>query len=325
MSAALILEPKTDVTLASPISKIIMEVKPGVYLGVAGGHLSIKGIRVQASDDKVPHDGEVGDGGRPFVVASQSSRMDIANSDFLYLGRDWNASYGVSWVHGSTGSAFETVFEESFVGAFASQARDISFLKNTFRRNALYGLDTHSSTTGLTVEQNLAEGNGRHGIIFSDHVTQSVVRNNVVRDNRINGIMMDLASDQNVIAGNQVTGNHGDGIVMSDSSQNQVDGNTIDDNRIGVHVSGQVLRANSFQKNSVTRNVVAVQGADLPAGNKLVDNGDHWNPRMVVVIWIIATSVGVFLCLLTSWSRRRRVLDVIEYNDRVSRMKVGAR
>lgn len=33
----------------------------------------------------------------------------------------------------------------------------------------------------------------------------------------------------------ELAGNLGDGIVMSDSSQNQVSGNTVDSNRVGVH------------------------------------------------------------------------------------------
>jgi poly(beta-D-mannuronate) C5 epimerase len=324
LSAGLILEPKTKVTISAPISKLVMEVKPGVYLGVSGASLSIKGVTVQAGDNKVPRDGEVGDGARPFVVASDLSRMDIANSRFLYLGRDWIASYGVSWVRGSTGSARETTFEKSFIGAFTANARDISFLKNTFRDNVLYGLDPHTSTTGLTVEENLAEGNGHHGIIFSDHVTNSVVRHNTVRNNKVNGIMMDYASDLNVIEGNRVVGNKGDGIVMSDSAQNRVVGNEVDKNRVGVHVYGQILRRNDFERNTVTDNVVAAQGADLAAGNVVQRNGSHWKPFAVGVTWVLTVLAGALLCLLTWRSRRQRELHVAKSNEQARRVKVGA-
>jgi poly(beta-D-mannuronate) C5 epimerase len=324
LKAALILEAHTDITIAAPLYKVTMLAKPGVYIGATGGHLTIKSITVTASDGNVPKDGQVGDPGRPFVVASDGAQMDIANSHFLYLGRDWNASYGVSWVRGATGSAIESIFERSLIGVFTAGAHDIKFLKNTFRYNTLYGLDPHTSSTGLTVEQNLAEGNGHHGIIFSDHVTQSVVRYNVSRGNGVNGIMMDFASDQNLISGNRVENNNGDGIVMSDSAQNTVTGNIIDNNRAGVHVYGKILSPNIFTNNQIKHNVVAAQGTQLGAGNVQRANGNHWVSWVVAVIWAAAVVVGALLCLLTWRSRRRRVLRIVPEQSRVARARTGA-
>jgi poly(beta-D-mannuronate) C5 epimerase len=321
LKAALILEAHTDITIAAPLYKVTMLARPGVYIGASGSHLTIKATTVTASDSNVPKEGQVGDPGRPFVVASDAARMDIANSHFLYLGRDWNASYGVSWVRGSTGSATESIFEKSLIGVFTAGVRDITFLKNTFRDNTLYGLDPHTSSTGLTIDQNLAEGNGHHGIIFSDHVTQSVVRYNVCRDNGVNGIMMDFASDQNLIMGNRAEGNKGDGIVMSDSSENTVTGNTIDNNRAGVHVYGKILSPDIFTDNKIENNVVAAQGAQLGAGNVLRANGNHWVSWVVVFIWVAVVVAGALLCLLTWWSRRRRVSRVIADNDQVARAR----
>jgi mannuronan 5-epimerase len=323
LSAGLILEPNAEVEIAAPISNVVMEVKAGVYLGATGAHLTINGVTIQASDDKIPHDGEVGDGARPFVMASDESRMDIVNSRFLYLGRDWNASYGVSWVRKATGSALGSTFEKNFIGAFADHAHDIVLRNNMFRDNVLYGFDPHSMTTGLLVENNVAEGNGRHGIIFSDHVTASIVRNNLVRNNKINGIMMDFSSDQNVIEGNRVLGNRGDGLVMSASAQNRVISNVIENNRVGIHVYGRVLVANDFQRNTVRNNVIANQGAALNNSNLLQGNGNRWKSLTIPIVWVVTVAVGLLLCLMTWSSRRQRVTRVARYNERVRRARAG--
>ena len=249
--------------------------------------------------------------------------MDIVNSTFRYLGRDWNASYGVSWVRKATGSVVGSTFEDGFIGAFTDHAQGVVFRKDVFRDNVLYGLDPHSLSSGLTVEDNLAEGNGHHGIIFSDNVTGSSVRNNIVRNNRVNGIMMDASSDLNTISGNQVTGNRGDGIVMSGSGRNNVVSNTIEHNRVGVHVYGNVSSKNTIERNTVRGNAIANQGTDLSGSNSLGQNGTRWRDSMIPVIWSLTVTGGGLLCLLTWWSRRQRVRRVIRYNKRVQRVKAG--
>jgi len=325
MSAALILEPKVSVTISAPVSKVVMEVRPGVYIGAKNAELFITGVTVEAADGNIPHDGEIGDGNRPFVVASDLSRMDIANSTFRYLGRDWHASYGVSWVRGSTGSAAGSTFEKSFIGAFTSRSRDIAFINNTFRENVLFGLDPHTSTTNLTVERNLAERNGHHGIIFADHVTGSRVRYNVVRDNGIDGIVMNFASDQNLVENNEVASNSGDGIVVSDSSANVVVGNVINGNRVGVRESGVSTQPNRFAGNIIRDNARASQEVELGDGNTIGHNGHYWRPTAVLLlIGIITVALAVGLCLLTSWCRRDRERYMLCCTEQAARLKVGA-
>jgi hypothetical protein len=184
VNAALLMEPGTKFIAAAPLRRIVLETKPGVFLGASEAALTFDGVAVEASDRAVPKDGEVGAGTRPFVLA-EGGRMEIRNSSFRYLGRDWNCSYGVSWMKGATGSATGSIFEHGFIGAFTYKAIDVRFDHNLFRDNALYGLNSYTLSAGLLVESNIAERNGRHGILLSEHVTGGDVRNNISRNNGV--------------------------------------------------------------------------------------------------------------------------------------------
>jgi len=54
----------------------------------------------------------------------------------------------------------------------------------------LYGLNSYTLSAGLLVESNVAEHNGRHGIIL-EHVTGGDVRNNISLEQQPQWVMLD--------------------------------------------------------------------------------------------------------------------------------------
>lgn len=316
LNAGLVMEPGTVLTVAAPLRRIVLEARQGVLLAGSEANLTFDGVDVEASDRAVPKDGEVGPGTRPFVLAAGGS-MEIRNSTFRYLGRDWNGSYGVSWTKGATGSAAGSTFEHGFMGLFAATAIDVRFTRNKFRDNTLFGINAHTTSAGLLVAGNVAERNGRDGILLSDHVTNSEIRDNVSQDNRLSGITVDASSDSNVISGNIADSNHGDGIIVSGGSHNKIIDNTIRNNRVAVGAYGVGATSNTAQRNTIDGNGLATQGIDS-AGNIVLSNGDYWRPVALVVIWVAAALLAWVLCLLTRWSQRRRDNDIARSNsDRV--------
>ncbi|MBN1171305.1 MAG: right-handed parallel beta-helix repeat-containing protein [Micromonosporaceae bacterium] len=305
LTAGLLLEPQTTVTIEHPVSKVVLEVTDGVFLGVTEAHLTIRGVEIQASDDQVPSAGETGDSARPYVVAYQSARLDIEDSQIRFLGRDWNCSYGVSWVKGSTGTVIGSTFERNFMGGFTNEAQNLIFQRNTFRDNALFGLGPHGSTTGLVVENNVAEGNGAHGIIVSGGVNDAVVRGNTVRNNAVDGIVVYGQSNHNLIEHNLVAGNAGDGIVVTDSVGSRLIGNTVLGNWVGIHAyrgSAQTL----VERNALRHNTIAGWGLSLD-GNTIDSSGHGWRPAVVALIWASIIVLGAVLCWYTRACRSRLV------------------
>jgi hypothetical protein len=61
----------------------------------------------------------------------------------------------VNWRR-STGAASGSVFHHNFFGAYTYQAHGVVVRGNIFRDNAVYGLDPHTGSTRLVVEDNRA-------------------------------------------------------------------------------------------------------------------------------------------------------------------------
>lgn len=321
VNAALLMEPGTALVAAPPLRRIVLGTKPGVFLGAREAALTFDGVAVEASDRAVPKDGEVGAGTRPFILA-EGGRMEIRNSRFRFLGRDWSGSYGVSWMKGATGFATGSIFEHSFMGVFTYKAIDVRFDHNSFRDNTLYGLDCYTLSAGLLIENNVAERNGRHGIILSEHVTGGAVRNNISRNNGVNGLMLDAASDSNVIQTNVVEGNRGDGIVVANSSKNQIIDNTIRNNRIALNIYGIQRDRNSSQGNIISGNGLATQGID-PTADIVQSNGDYWRPLVLSIIWLSALFLVWALYKITGWSQRSRDREIDRLNQERARLRQG--
>ncbi len=311
LNAAVIVEHGSSMTIAAPVtSGLVMTVRPGVFLGAFRGRLKITGVRVRASDTKMPgtFTAPARDMGRPFLLATQNSSMIIRDSTFEYLGRDWNSSYGLTWSKGSTGSVSNSTFDHDFIGVYSNGSTGLQVMHDKFYHNSLYGIDPHSGSSHLAIEYNTSDFNGRHGIIFSDHVTDSVVQYNVTSGNGLNGIMMDKASAGNTIAHNIVTGNDSDGVVIANSNDNVVSYNTVRGNRVGIAVRGSAAGTKVFG-NTLAANKLAAEGADL-ARNTAHGNGGTWSENRIVVIWSAALALLVALLGIT-WVMQRRPAPIM--------------
>lgn len=247
----------TSLDISSPeVSEVRFSTRPDVFLGGRGATALIQDVRITSWD---PNRGGIDtntDDGRAFILYERGSRLDILDSEIIGLGSDRSGAYGTSWrTGGTTGSTINTLYDQNWFGVYTFEARDIVFEGNTFSNNVYYGLDPHDYSIGLVVENNVAFGNGSHGLIFSRGVSDSVMRNNHSYNNGGNGIVVDLASDRVLIENNIVENNKKDGIVYLASGEGEILNNTIRGNRTGIrlsqvgttgiHVEGNYLEANA--------------------------------------------------------------------------------
>ncbi|MFZ4663963.1 MAG: right-handed parallel beta-helix repeat-containing protein, partial [Caldilineaceae bacterium] len=130
---------------------------------------------------------------------------------------------------------------------------EMHWIGNTFADNIKYGFDPHDFSDRFLFEENVAYGNGSHGIIFSRGCNYNIIRNNKSYNNAGHGIMIDdgkvvpdgdnvrhlaaVPSNYNLIENNIVT-NNDDGIVLEGGAHNVVRNNTI----IGPHRYGIRLK-----------------------------------------------------------------------------------
>ena len=293
LNAAVLVEHGSSMTIAAPAtSGLVLTVRPGVFLAASQhGTLAITGVYVRASDAGVPDTFSPPSAvaGRPFLLASQNSTMTIKDSTFSYLGRDWNSSYGLTWLKDSTGSVTNSTFDHDFIGVYTNDSSALRVMHDKFYHCSLYGVDPHSGSSGMLIEYDTANFNGRHGIILSGHVTGSVIQYDTTEGNGLNGIMMDDASAGNVIRQNVVMDNGSDGVVLANSSDNVVADNSISGNRVGITVRGDTTGTKIFG-NTITANKMASQGANL-ARDTVYGNGSQWLPGRIGLIWLSALAL----------------------------------
>jgi parallel beta-helix repeat protein len=258
LRVSLVQAPGSVLSFARPaVRQVRLLDDPEVYLSAMGATGRFAGVTVTSWDPR--RGGPATDPAtpRPFVEYAEGSDLRIDRSTFAYLGSDRSSAYGVNWRR-STGAATGSTFAHNFFGAYTYQARGVVFRGNVFRDNAVYGLDPHTGSTRLVVEDNRAFGNRVHGIVFSEDVTDGVVRGNHAYANGDNGIVLDERSDRNTVSGNLVEGNGRDGIVVIGSSGNLVRANLVRRNRVGIRVN---LRsgANRVQGNELSGNRIGVE------------------------------------------------------------------
>ena len=289
LRAALVQAPRTRLVIAAPRVRQVRMVSTGrkgqeVYLSGVSAQLAVNGTAITSWRPTGGPD-PVASMARPFVSYDQpGSVLTMAGARFSYLGGDSILAYGVTWGRGVTGSAVDSTFDHNFFGAYSNAAIGVLFLRSTFRDNDLYGLDPHTGSRKLRVLDNVAFGNGSHGIIFSQDVVDSVVSGNRSFGNRVNGIMMDKRSGRNLIVDNQAWSNDGDGIVVQNSSAVTIRANLVSGNRVGVRVTGASLNT-TIDTNRLVGNA---RGIEIYAGPATAPTG----PTIVNGNTIIGTQTG---------------------------------
>jgi parallel beta-helix repeat protein len=250
--------PGTVLSFAAPaVRRVRLLDGPEMYISAMGARARFDGVEVSSWDPRRNGPATDPDRSRPFVLYDEGSDLRVVGSTFSYLGSDRSSAYGVNWRR-STGAASRSVFHHNFFGAYTYQAHGVVFRGNTFRDNAVYGLDPHTGSTRLVVEDNRAFRNRVHGIVFSEDVTDGTIRGNRSYENGDNGIVIDERSDRNTVSGNLAERNGRDGIVLLGSSGNLVRGNIVRGNRVGIRVN---LRSggNRVQHNEVAGNRIGIE------------------------------------------------------------------
>ena len=249
------------------------------------------------------------DRGRAYVQVSsyldssniaRESTMNIANSDFGYLGYYGAESYGVSYKgegcdmnHLSIcaalhvyGSETNSTFHNNYMGTYTYDSLNMVFTHDEYDNNIMYGLDTHDDSNNQTVEYDHFDYNADHGYICSQRCSGLVIEYNESDHNgivpytgpkppgdddsnpQIHGIMLHRGDTNDVIAYNYIHDQpNGSGVAVFDSSDDTIDNNTIDNNLYGVRLSvgaENITVADNTISNSAQYGVFSYQGIDTP-------------------------------------------------------------
>lgn len=268
------------VDITAPAS---LEIAPGAFLEVTrGGALTLRSLTVTAVDSSGrPEATPVV--GRGFILALEGGRLWLDHANLVDLGYLSVLSYGISMRAPAPGSGIvDSTIEGNFIGIYTKDAVDVQILRNHVSHSAVYGIDPHSDSSRLSIEDNVVTDSGVHGIVLADRVTASRVIDNVVDGAGDHGVVLIDGSDGNVVQGNRITGTF-DGIVVTASSSNDVTGNTIEGaKRFGIRIEGS-SKANTVQSDSISDALVGIYVYGGATENRLIDNqfaGDAENVRI---------------------------------------------
>ena len=202
-----------------------------VWLKALGGEVALDGVCVSSWDaGRHAYDENYRDG-RSFILARDGAKLAIARSDLRYLGYNASEAYGLSWrLAGTTGQIVDSFVSHNFYGLYSFEVSDLVIRGTEAYANVMYGIDPHTRSNRLVIENNVAHDNGKHGIILAEECSDGVIRGNVAYGNLHHGIVVYQRSNNNLIEGNVAYGNGGHGINVNDSASTIVRGNTTYDN-----------------------------------------------------------------------------------------------
>lgn len=258
LSANLQIEPGARLRIAAPEVlwlKLRSDAQDFVWIKALGGQLQFINTCVTSWDSTRNTIDEDYADGRSFVLARDGARMSIRNSVFSYLGYGANESYGVAWrLSDTSGEVIDSQFAYNFYGLYTYEVSNLAIIGNKVHHSVRYGIDPHTRSHRLRIENNIAYNNGKHGIILAEECRESVIRNNTVYNNAMHGIVLYQHSDHNLVENNTAYANGLQGININNSAHNTLRHNLSYDNvtdGIGV---GQDAADNLIANNTVQNN-----------------------------------------------------------------------
>jgi parallel beta-helix repeat protein len=258
LNANLSVEAGANLRIAAPATqrlKLKSDADGFVWLKALGGQLAIGGVCVTSWDVQRNSFDETYKDGRAFILARNGARMDVHGADLRYLGYNGPEAYGLAWrLAGTTGEIVDSFISHNFYGVYSFEMNDLVIRGNEAAYNVMYGIDPHTRSNRLVIENNVAHDNGKHGIILAEECSDGVIRGNVTYNNLHHGIVVYQRSNNNLIENNIAYGNGGHGINVNDSAGTTVRANTVYDNlEAGIGV-GQGASATELVENQVFAN-----------------------------------------------------------------------
>lgn len=260
------------------------------WITSSDGGIHIEDTRITSWDPTIgSYDTEHIESGRSFILAKDSGRMDVINSEIAYLGytsyRDqprgypFGGSYGLSWKlqEGTldkqivTGNVIGNKIHHNTFGVYTFGSVGQLMQDNEVYQNVEYGFDPHDDSNHLIIEDNFVYENGNHGIIASKRCFNILIANNTSINNALHGVMLDQATNRNLVVGNTLYGNE-DGVVVLDSHENIIHSNDIYDNRnAGIRIN-VFSSANTAFDNKVYQNFKGIYVYDHSVDNHFLRN-----------------------------------------------------
>ena len=214
---------------------------------------------------------------RPYIRVEDDATgtTNITNSELAYLGyEDPNDTHGRSGLlyYGGDGSVVKgNHMHHNRFGFYSSGVGNIVLEDNLVHDSFMYGFDPHTGTHDMTIRNNTVHNSGAMGIICSLDCYNVMIENNDVSNSAGSGIMFSR-NMTNSIARNNYVLNEEQCIFVSQSYENKVYNNTVNDCGNGIYLKSE------SSNNSVFNNPIQdVNGSAILINDGASDNAVYSN------------------------------------------------
>ena len=153
-----------------------------------------------------------------------------------------------------------------------------SVISNNIIKDCYYGILLQATSGRMTISDNIILNNDYEGLLLQDS-DRNVITGNTIEENSHFGITMELNSAQNWIIGNAINDNFAGIQIISTSKQNNISGNQILNNEMeGILINGLLSTANEITGNNISSNKIGVKiyngGKNIITSNNINDNSN---------------------------------------------------
>jgi parallel beta-helix repeat protein len=293
LSRSLVIRPGATLEVRKSTLRLRSEPDRFVGLEARGGNLEITDSTVTSwapgagrPDDRV-------DDGRAWVLARDGAVMNVLRSRMEQLGYARPERYGVAWrTRTTSGTIHRSAFAGNWYGVYLHGIASMRVTDSIVEKSHRYGLDPHSGTRNLHIENNVFRHNGKHGMILAVGCSNATVRGNQSYANAGHGMVVFQGSNDVTLTANEVHDNQLSGIDVNNSLRLRLTGNVVYGNDIGLHIHGRsrsvVADANRLAANRLDGLRVSSGATQITATKNLID----FNHRAGVFIAEGAAEIG---------------------------------
>jgi mannuronan 5-epimerase len=209
---------------------------------------------------------------RPYIIADKATgSLNISNSEFAFLGYNSYPSNGLVFAKSGKGSnIINNNFHDMWDGFYSHSSGPVAIKNNKYYNNLRYGIDPHSGSHDINISGNNVYNNTKIGLICSENCYNILFENNTVHNNGYAGLMFSLQTNNSTMKNNTVH-NEKVGISIASSSNDNIYGNALRSNDIGIFIGGNSSN-NHFFNNTLTNHRVGFEFADNPKNNTIENN-----------------------------------------------------
>ena len=257
------------------------------YLKIAGangiivhGKILIDGVKItswNASSNDVIQQDRNGNIHRGYVQFAASEGSQIINSEFAYLGDVQPGRRGFDLLGEGDGEPSHDIvirnskFHDMWFAFYSNGAYNIVVDGNEYYNNIKYALDPHTVTHDMNITNNYLHHNPI-GVICSDRCYNILIEGNMIHHNTDYGIFFSRNTHDSTARNNQIY-NVSTGIMVSESPNNQIYNNTIEEaTSQGIRLFNPILPDDGFTEGNLVYNNTIIDSQNGIVATRSQDN-----------------------------------------------------